>query len=139
MSPEFLIGQAVMWTVVIVVCMLVMRRSDARFQERLAEFSENETRWQANLRRVLDDMDRRAGERAEASRRRLDQLLAEAEALAHDPHAGDEPDSPPRPVTISVTMPADTPPREVDAVVQTLRAATGHRFPIHIDAPVRTG
>jgi hypothetical protein len=139
MTAEALIAHYALWAVAALFVVWAFRCLDARTRSRqVAVFAglEDDRR---NLQQFIDGIERRAEERAETSRRRLDQLLAEAGALANDPHAGDEPDSPPRLVTISVTMPADTPPGEVDAVVQTLRTATGHRFPIHIDAPTPTG
>lgn len=146
MSTDYLIAQAVLWSVVIAASLLVMRRSDRWFRDRLAEYDRNEVQWRAELRRTLDEMDRREAERAEASRRRLDRMLAASAALAADPNAGDDSsdgvaNGPPG-VVVWVSFPADMGRDDASAVVQKVRAAvedartaTGGRIPIEIHAP----
>ena len=138
MSPEFLIVQAAIWSVVIVISVLAMRRSGRQFRAQLAEFDRDQARGRAEFQRMLDESDRRRSAREEASRQRLEQILAESEAIANDPDAGEEPAG----VIIRVTFSPAAAPDDVATILRKLRtvieetpSSRGGRIPIEVHAP----
>src|SRR5205809_5118888 len=89
MTAEALLAHYGFWTVAGVLLVWWLRRWARRPRpDREAVFAHLEED-RRKLQHFVDGIERRAAERAEASRRYADQLLAESAALANDPGAGD--------------------------------------------------
>jgi|SRR5581483_6404098 len=147
MTADALLAHYAFWIAAGLLLVWWLRRWATRPRpEREAVFARLEED-RRKLQGFVDGIDRRAAERAEASRRYVDRLIAESAALANDPNAGEESGDgtlpPARPgVVVWVTLPPGATPDDVSTVVQKFRAAaedartaTGGRIPIEVHTP----